>query len=332
MAKSKKSKEERDFEAQLAEFLPGAVQRPALPADRIAPSARQVAPVQPSPTVAPSNAVAMDHKLASLAAQVTNWQARHTELAAQFSALQAQAEELRGQLTRAQQHSLNLDTERRSAARKLTECHQDIKKLHDAVAAHDKTQLLQDRGLTRDEPLRALVLLLRFYGQRAVLALLAADPTALQELVDRLVLSCNVGPCERDDAPLLEVARDRCELCGGSDVQAAFGQLLEALRQRNVVRLTVVGGTPLYREILRKLNREHGKGLQLDTVGELVPNADQRARATTGLVLIWGATAVDHAVTNHWRDKGQLQITVAHRGIAGMLRIAAGRLATLPSK
>lgn len=327
MPQGKKSKAEREFEEQLQGYLSGApaaaLAKPAQVAQRQkAPAVVAVAipPVLVAPLASP------DPELQSLVAQLAATRAVLAQAQAQLATAQAQAIELKSQLSVATADRQTMDSERRSAGRKLTEAQREATVVRDALASADRRCLLEERGLADDEHVRALLLLLRMYGSKAVDALLVAEPTALTELLDRLVLSCNVAACERDDAPLLEVERDRCELCGGSDVRLAFAQWIKVLRQAAITRYTIVGGTPLYREMLRAMNRELGHGLQLDTVGDLVPRADQRARATTGLVVIWGATAVDHAVTNHWKGKGDLQITIAHRGIAGMLRLATARL------
>ncbi|MSQ83037.1 MAG: hypothetical protein EXR77_09005 [Myxococcales bacterium] len=267
------------------------------------------------------------------------WLAELNERDERFAALQHQQVELTRQLTAAQarlaqgqaeaadliKRQSDADSERRVLSRKVTDSQHQIAELRRVLDRADRRDLLRQRGLNDDEQVRAVVHLVRCYKLAALAALLDSDPQPLTRLLERIVVSCGAVACtpKHDDVAVLEVSRDRCEVCGGSDSRQAFALFCQLMHQLQLDRYTVVGGSPAYREMLRDLNRTFGTGLHLTTVADLRPDADKRARQVRGLVIIWGATAVDHAVTGHYRQAGDVVLEIAHRGIGGMLRKAA---------
>lgn len=222
-----------------------------------------------------------------------------------------------------------LDHERRGAARRQGELERSVAALRRQIEAADKRAVLSARGLaTEAERADALACLLAAAPGATVAALCAPDPAPLAALIERMVRCCDDPGCQPSgDAPRLRVAKASCEVCGGSDVQRAFVAFATACHGAGFDRVTIVGGSPAYREALRGLSRSVGGGLQLRVVQNERPGEGKRAQAVRGLVVIWGATAVDHTTTGHYRGAGDAQIAVNHRGVAGMLAQVGERLA-----
>jgi FtsZ-binding cell division protein ZapB len=255
-----------------------------------------------------------------------------TALAALAVEKQSEIEGLRHQLTTlwqerdALQHARDaLDRERRETARQRTAIEREADTLHSRLARADKSSVLRARGLDDcDVQATALALLLDWNPQKTVQALCAADPEPLRELLNRLAIVCANPHCQpAPGTPVMPAPPESCEVCGGSDVQRAFVQFVAACRKSGIDRVTIVGGSPAYREKLRTLQREHGQGVQIDVVREERPQEAKRAAAVRGLVVTWGATEVDHTTTGHYRNAGDIRLHVAHRGIAGMLGMLA---------
>lgn len=221
------------------------------------------------------------------------------------------------------------DKERRDAARRLSELGRSLGERERRLADADKRSVFEARGLAEGgERVAALACLLDANGPRTLDALCDPDPRPLAGLLDRLVRCCDEPGCQPPaDTPRLRVAKADCEVCGGSDVRRAFVAFAAACRAAGLDRVTLVGGSPAYRETLRGLAREHGGGLVLQVVQHERPDEAKRAQAVRGLVVIWGATAVDHTTTGHYRSAGDVQIAVNHRGVAGMLGQVSERLA-----
>lgn len=244
-------------------------------------------------------------------------------------AVEAQALAQQTELLTLRTERTALDSERRKAARRLGDIERNHAEVSRRLSDADKHQLLLARGLrSADEQVAALRCLLDATGTAAVDALCDADPRALMALLERLVRCCDDAGCQPSpDTPALRVAKASCEICGGSDIRRTFVVFAAACRQAGFDRVTLVGGSPAYRETLRGLARELGHGLQLQVVQHERPGEAKRAQAVRGLVVIWGATAVDHTTTGHYRNAGDAQIAVNHRGVAGMLAQVSERLA-----
>lgn len=328
----KKSRAERDFESLLPLFggapEPKPKSRAASP--RPAPSLIPDTADRPAPKTAPP-AVA-----AAAAAEVQDLQSKlaKAEAALQTAreaadAARADTESVRQQLAAAVRQRDEFDSERRANARQVTEAEKYAAELRRSLQAANKGGVFDGRGIEADERGRAVVLLVRTFGSAGADALLAADPAPLQALLDRVVLSCGAAAClpKHQDTAALEVSRDRCEVCAGSQAGTAFAEFAKALNGAGFSECTVVGGTPVYREMLRELGKQYGRGILIKTVADLRPDAGKRAKGTRGLVILWGGTAVDHAVTIHYKQAGDRVIDIAHRGIGGMLARAAALLA-----
>jgi hypothetical protein len=189
--------------------------------------------------------------------------------------------------------------------------------------------LLRARGCEDDrEAAAALRALLEVCPAPSLAALAAADPGAAERLLeDRLVL---LGPgvelADPEGVAVLRVPPARCEVTGGSDIQAAFVEFVRACRSRRLHVVTVVGGSPAYRKQLRALAAAVPDAPKLRLVSGSERRPGWRAEADlrgSDLVVVWGATELDHAVSEAYHSSGGRVLRVAHRGIARMLRLVA---------
>lgn len=191
---------------------------------------------------------------------------------------------------------------------------------------------LAARGLEPGEYIQALTLLAASESAAALLEQLEArDPTVLAAIMERrLALVCNDAACAPDLGALgLVVPRARCEVCSGSDIQRAAHGFARACQTAGITRVRFVGGSPNYRTKLAALFPAGGPLRVRTTAG------DQRIRLSRSksqqrgddLVIIWGASELDHATSGAYRaEYGRTEI-VAHRGIGRMLDLAAARIA-----
>ena len=250
--------------------------------------------------------------------------ALRTEVAGQKAALQrieAEVAEARAGLEVAQTTQERFDRERRLADKRAEDARDRVRELEMRLAAADKTALWTDRGLTKPEVLQALGLLAAAQPQALLAAVMAVEPQPLAQLLnDRLALVCGAATCEpAGEALLLVVPVERCELCGGSDLRAAYRAFAQGMGAARLPSVTFIGGSPAYRETLRALHRELNPGFALDAVGKKRPGESKRAQAARGLIVIWGGSEVDHDTTIHYRQSGDLVLSVSHRGLSGIL-------------
>ncbi|MBM4342142.1 MAG: hypothetical protein FJ100_02050 [Deltaproteobacteria bacterium] len=329
-----KSRSEREFEAIVGDFLTGPVRPihkggpPAAKPPAAPPAPAQVQVAVPPPAAATAELAARDAQIGALRAQLSAAEAGVAAAREAVATATQRAQVAEAALASAQRQAREADSERRAQSRRTTELLQQLTAVQRQWAGADRRGLVAARGLVGDEAVEALRLFLAARGTKAVDAMLDRDPAELCLLLERLVVSCGSGDCtpRHADVLVLLVPRDRCEVCAGSDSRQAFSAFCTALRAAGFSRCTVVGGSPAYREMLRDLGRTQGVGLDLRFVADVAPNADQRAKQVRGLVIIWGATAVDHAATSHYRDAGDKVLEIPHRGIGGMLRKAAAEL------
>jgi predicted metal-dependent phosphoesterase TrpH len=112
-----------------------------------------------------------------------------------------------------------------------------------------------------------------------------------------------------------------CEVCGGSNNARSAQRMLRLLEAQGIRRIIVVGGSPASREELLALMK--GK-VSL----RLVSGTDRRTREEAQrdlewaeLVVVWGATQLDHKVSNLYARHGPggaPVILVRRRGIAAL--------------
>lgn len=129
--------------------------------------------------------------------------------------------------------------------------------------------LLRARGLHGpDEAQRAVSAMLSSHRFDAVISELAAPrrdrlATLLQ---DNLLLHCGRDDCPAPDGrPVVRVAEDRCELCGGLGLMGPLQDFSDALLLAGLTRVGLQGGPPL---LLRRLETLLDRRVQLRFVGE----------------------------------------------------------------
>jgi hypothetical protein len=134
-----------------------------------------------------------------------------------------------------------------------------------APPREDLAAQLRGRGLVAGEEARALALLAEGDALGPLLAQLEArDADAFAALLRRrIALVCDDPACAPAvGAAALSVARARCEVCGGSDIQRSASAFARACEGAGITRVRFVGGSPSYRSKLEELfsRRGHGGG------------------------------------------------------------------------
>ena len=158
-----------------------------------------------------------------------------------------------------------------------------------------------------------------------------------QELARRFLLVCARGDCQAASVALLAgepgrrralpVSQRLCRVCGGSGVGSALAAMAEACRRAGWTRLCVVGGSPMTH---KRLQQEAGALLELRLVDGMKARTQQQARQDAGwahLTVIWGATMLQHKVSDMYKGRGCLQVN--GRGLEELAEVV--RLAALAS-
>ncbi len=193
---------------------------------------------------------------------------------------------------------------------------------------------LGERGLRDgEEQTRAVALLMGTESAARVLAALETrDIDGLRSALERrLALVCGSRDCrELAGETRIEVEPARCELCGGSEIHRAAGRFARACEAAGIARVRFVGGSPNYRTQLEALFPERGALTVRTTEGDrrVSLSRSKAQQRKDDLVVIWGATELDHATSGAYRAQfGRVEV-IAHRGIGRMLDLAAERITT----
>ncbi len=192
------------------------------------------------------------------------------------------------------------------------------------------------RGIvSMSEQAQALGLLMAGESAARLLELLETrDPDALVSVLERrLALVCGDSGCAPEvGAAALQVEPARCEVCGGSDIQRAAHGFERACAAANIVRVRFVGGSPNYRTKLAALFPAGGPLNVHTTLGDkrVRLNRSRSQQRGDDLVIIWGATELDHATSGAYRAEYGRTEVIAHRGIGRMLELAAARIGGAP--
>ena len=193
-------------------------------------------------------------------------------------------------------------------------------------------EALVARGVTEPaEQARALAALASTESApRLISALESRDIAGLRSALERrLALLCGSPDCTAPaGAVVIEVKPARCELCGGSEIQRAATRFIRACEAAGISRVRFVGGSPNYRTQLEELFPRRGPLTVATTAGDRRVSL-QKAKAqqrSDDLVVIWGATELDHATSGAYRAQFGRVETIAHRGIGRMLDLAAERI------
>jgi len=149
----------------------------------------------------------------------------------------------------------------------------------------------------------------------------AIHPDKLDAARDALTAAfcwvCSRGDCQ-EEATRIAAGRtivpaadsSQCQVCGGSVNQRTIDEMVAACRKRGWRRLCVVGGSPNARdEVKRCINGR----LELRVLDGTIARTLKQARgdiAWADVVAIWGATQLDHKVSNLYRGP---KVVTLHR-------------------
>lgn len=279
--------------------------------------------VRPAPGPAPRSATAVGPSAAALEQERDALQAELRAVRRELETTRDRASAVEAERERLSAELDILDTERRGLQRRLQVATGEQPEPMPALG-----EALQRRGiLGEDEAARVLSGLVEARRVGPLLRLLeAVDRDALHAFLDdRIVLHCGGEACPVvPGRAVVRVPASRCEICGGSDVQRSVRRFVDACLLSGLRHVLVVGGSPRYHRQFRELVQHHR--LQL----ELVPgNARRTARqaqadmARVDVVIVWGATVLDHSVADLYKGGPARVLRVAHRGMSRMLELAA---------
>lgn len=186
----------------------------------------------------------------------------------------------------------------------------------------DARALLEARGLVGDSEVDRLLRAVGELHEGAALisSLDVADPERLELwLEDRVALVCGNCPTAPGRA-VLQVPPPRCDVCGGSDIKRAVKRFQDAALLSGLGRIVIVGGSPQYHRQLRALVTEPRISLNL-VPGDRRRTLKQVAADEAGadLVIVWGATLLDHSLSQLYGRNGGRILRIPQRGIGRML-------------
>lgn len=293
-------------------------------AKHVAPRGPQTS--APAPRVLPPNPLAA--RVAELEAELAESASANAARDATIASLQADlaaaeaaredAEQLRDAALEAEQAAIDRITTTQA------DLDQERTALTETLQARESVaQVLLDRGCASDfEMLEVLNGLLLQRPREFLEALVLADPHGLARvLVDRVAFVARGVDFEADaNTVVVRVKKERCEITG---IEPSFHGLVQACIDREVSKLTIVGGSPAYRKQLKALAAESEDAPSLNLVSGTRRREARRAEAdlrSSDVVVIWGGTELDHSVSAVYRGGSARIVRVAHRGIAGMLQ------------
>ena len=342
--------DELDFDHMMAEDGAKRLGRPRLPVVRPAVGPPGVAPPPgparptPDPRVealtaelrdARTRALRQDEAVAALQAQVATERAAREALAAQLAPLQHAVGTAKLRVEAAERARASAEDRLARQPAVISAPAPAPAPVPQALPPTTLAEALAARGVTAEEQQRAVAALGATLEARSLLdQLVAADADAFEGFLDRrLALVCGAPTCvPQDAAAVLVVEPARCDVCGGSDIQRAAGNFAKACAAAGVTRVRVIGGSPNYRTQLEHLFPK-GEALMVLTMrgDKKVPlQRSKRHQAHDDLVIVWGATELDHSTSGAYRAEFGRVMIVAHRGIARMLELAAERITAEP--
>ena len=151
------------------------------------------------------------------------------------------------------------------------------------------------------------------------------EPRVREVLHRAFVLHCRRGDCQREaDAsgrPALLVDDAYCRATGHQPREHLLAEVAEALNALGCRNLLLVGGSPRYERELSKVAPPSLSLRFVDGKRKRDERAHQKHKAWADLIVIWGSTILDHAVSQHFvNGRDGWVITVPGRGIEAMLR------------
>ncbi len=276
--------------------------------------------------------------------------ARDTQRVREVTALKARAEAAEAALTEAKQSLAqareqvrDLAGERHKLDERCRQLDERCRQLSESVRGYQRDQatpvsmrsVLAERGLRDEhEMLTAVRGLLDLCPGKLLDDLELTAPDALRRLLEQRTVLVNQPDSDLDDTCVsIPVTPERCELTGGSDIRAAFNDLARACQSAAVRVITIVGGSPAYRQQLKILAEAHG--LPLNLVSGTQRRTRKRAEADmrkSDVVVIWGATELDHSVSGVYTSGAAPILRSPHRGISRMLAHLTQWLQTCPKR
>ncbi len=295
---------------------------------------------QPSVTARHAAAAAAHERHDAVATQLLTEQGKLAVAERRNATLQSDLDKLRSDLDAARLELVALQTE----STKLRQSRDQL--------AHERTVLQRRLAETKPPPVAATVVavfsarglhpgaeqeaalggLAARWPAELLAAVESADAVALTRLLQRRVVLAGAGVAvvDADDCVVVRVADDRCEYGGASDVAAAWRRFVSACAAAGVSTVTVVGGTPVYRRRLKSLVKTGDRRLKMRLIAGDQRRPKHKAATdirTSDRVLIWGGTELDHSVSGPYTDSRSPKVTaIAHRGITGMLDLAAAAI------
>jgi hypothetical protein len=313
----------------------GPVRTPKADAGKPAPGRPETS--RNAPAAAPVSVPAAGRAAAPPPADLTAENTRLAQALAQAEARAAAAEavlqQTRQAAAAAEQAQHALDAERRGLA-------EQSRRLRTALTEHEHRaaeklslrEVLSRRGLAdTGEMVEALQGMLAQRPEDLLDVVELTSPGPLLNLLDQ-GLALVHDPASYilgDTSVVVRVSPERCEITGGSDIRASFHHLVTACEHAGVSALTVVGGSPAYRQQLATLAAPHRPTLRLNLVSGTRRREKRRAEADmrkSDLVVIWSATELDHSVSALYSGNSAPIVHVPHRGISRMLDHVAGWL------
>lgn len=189
-------------------------------------------------------------------------------------------------------------------------------------------QRLRERGLRGASEAALLVRTLDEVGRLPdLLELLAERPgeDLAAFLEERVALLGDCGACPVPEGrAVVRLARERCEVCGGADIRREVRLLEDECLLHGLRRVTIVGGSPKYRRQLKQLFTDPRLSVRLQPGNVRVTTKKARqVMEGSDLVVIWGATILDHSVSDLYQvkdgDRARL-VRLAVRGIGRMVQ------------
>jgi len=338
--------DELDFDRLMAEegaTRMGRSQRRAAPQPKgVAPRAgAHQPPTAPDPRVgrledelrdARQRALDQDARIASLGERIVALEAERDALNAQLAPLEHQVRTAKLRVDAAEARARSAEDRLARAGTPEPARQEEHPSEVDAPAVTTLAEALAARGVIPEEQLRAVAALGGKPEARSLVdRLVARDADDMAGFLDRrLALVCGAAACEpQDAAAVLVVEPARCDVCGGSDIQRAAGAFASACEAAGLKRVRVIGGSPAYRTQLEHLFPKGGPLTVLTMKGDkrVSLNRSKRHQSKDDLVIVWGATELDHATSGAYRAAYGRVMVIAHRGIARMLELAAERIA-----
>jgi hypothetical protein len=270
----------------------------------------------------------LELRVAELERVLTQERERVRGLEAQLAAAEAARQDALTAQQEAQERADAKDHAHRAVQRRLSALQAD------ASQPVSLARRLRERGLRGPSEAALLVRTLDEVGRLPeLLELLAERPGEdLAAFLDERVAL--LGDCAACPVPegraVVRLARERCEVCGGADIRREVRLLEDECLLHGLRRVTIVGGSPKYRRQLKQLFTDPRVSVRLQAGNVRVTSKKARqVMEGSDLVVIWGATILDHSVSDLYQvregDRARL-VRLAVRGIGRMIQSLRAQL------